>query len=42
MKLLLDMNLSPKWCDVLRGHGWETVHWSTVGAPTAADAEQLG
>jgi len=41
MKLLLDMNLSPKWCDVLRGHGWEAVHWSTVGPPTAPDSELM-
>lgn len=38
MKFLVDMNLAPAWCDVLRGAGWE-VHWSLVGAPDATDAE---
>ena len=37
MKILIDMNLSPQWCDVLARHGWETVHWSTVGDPRAPD-----
>lgn len=39
MKLVVDMNLSPEWVAVLERHGWETVHWSTVGNPRAADAE---
>jgi predicted nuclease of predicted toxin-antitoxin system len=38
MKILLDMNLSPEWCDVLARHGWETVHWSAVGDPRAPDS----
>jgi len=37
MKILVDMNLSPDWCQVLARHGWETVHWSSVGKPTASD-----
>ncbi len=37
MKLLIDMNLSPDWVEVLRRHGWEAVHWSTVGDPRAPD-----
>lgn len=37
MKLLLDMNLSPQWSEVLRRHGWETAHWSAVGDPGATD-----
>ena len=39
MKLLVDMNLSPRWCDMLAGEGVEAVHWSTLGAATAADSE---
>lgn len=35
MKLLIDMNLSPLWVDTLTRHGWEAVHWSTVGDPHA-------
>lgn len=37
MKLLVDMNLSPRWVDVLADAGIESAHWSTLGAPTAAD-----
>ena len=39
MKLLIDMNLSPKWIALLHDSGWEAVHWSTVGQPTARDSE---
>lgn len=41
MRLVLDMNLSPRWCEVLRDAGWECVHWSTVGAATAPDDEVM-
>jgi len=37
MKILVDMNLSPLWCDVLRGAGHEPRHWSEVGDPRAPD-----
>ena len=37
MKLLLDMNLSPRWIQTLEDQGWEAVHWSTVGDPRASD-----
>lgn len=39
MKLLLDMNLSPAWVDILEAEGWETEHWHSVGEPNAPDAE---
>jgi predicted nuclease of predicted toxin-antitoxin system len=39
MKLLVDMNLSPEWAVVLQQAGWETVHWSGIGNPRAADSE---
>lgn len=39
MKLVVDMNLSPDWVAVLQRHGWECVHWSTVGNPRATDRE---
>ncbi len=39
MKILIDMNLSPGWCEVLARHGWEVVHWSSVGDPKATDAQ---
>lgn len=37
MKLLIDMNLPPAWCEVLERRGWKAVHWSTVGDPRATD-----
>src|SRR5262245_49344506 len=41
MKLLVDMNRSPMWVPFLVGHGFEAVHWSAIGAPSAADSEIL-
>ena len=37
MNFLIDMNLSPKWEEVFKRHGWSAVHWSTVGNPRATD-----
>jgi len=37
MKLLVDMNLSPRWVDVLAAAGIEAAHWSTLGAVNAPD-----
>ncbi len=39
MKILIDMNLSPKWSEVLSRHGHEAVHWSTIGEFNADDFE---
>jgi predicted nuclease of predicted toxin-antitoxin system len=39
MKLLVDMNLSPNWVGLFHDSGWEAVHWSAVGLPTARDSE---
>jgi predicted nuclease of predicted toxin-antitoxin system len=39
VKLLVDMNLSPSWVDRLARHGFEAIHWSTIGAGTAPDVE---
>ena len=39
MKLLIDMNLSPEWVTLLSESGWQTVHWSSVGAQNAPDRE---
>jgi predicted nuclease of predicted toxin-antitoxin system len=41
MKVLVDMNLSPRWVDLLSGAGFEAAHWSTVGEPDAPDVEIL-
>lgn len=39
MRLLIDMNLSPKWVVFLQTSGFEAAHWSNVGAVTAPDSE---
>ena len=38
MKLLIDMNLSPKWVAFLETAGIEAAHWSSVGSANASDA----
>jgi predicted nuclease of predicted toxin-antitoxin system len=38
MKLLVDMNLSPRWVGLTKA-GFEAVHWSNVGAANASDTE---
>lgn len=39
MKLIVDMNLSPRRVGVLAGAGIEAAHWSTLGAKNAPDVE---
>jgi predicted nuclease of predicted toxin-antitoxin system len=39
MKILIDMNLSPRWEDVFSDHNIEAVHWSSVGRAYASDIE---
>lgn len=39
MRLLIDMNLSPRWVDLFAKAGIDAVHWSTLGAPDAKDAD---
>ncbi len=39
MKLLLDMNLSPRWVDYLADHGIEAAHWSSIASAAATDVE---
>ena len=41
MKLLVDMNLSPRWMDLLKDGGWDAVHWSVVGRANAPDSEVM-
>ena len=38
MKLLVDMNLSPRWVNMLTQSGIEAAHWSALGAPNAPDS----
>lgn len=39
MKVLIDMNLSPRWVNLLNADGLEAAHWSTLGAATATDVQ---
>jgi predicted nuclease of predicted toxin-antitoxin system len=39
MKLLVDMNLSPRWVTLLADASIEAVHWSAIGAANAPDSE---
>ena len=39
MRLLIDMNLSPRWTNVLSEHNIGAIHWSNVGRADASDAE---
>jgi predicted nuclease of predicted toxin-antitoxin system len=41
MKLLLDMNLSPRWAEVLQVAGFEAVHWSEVGRADSPDRDVM-
>ena len=42
MRLLVDMNLSPRWVDALIAAGFDAAHWSTLGPRSASDAEIMG
>ncbi len=37
MKVLVDMNLSPRWIPILSDAGIEAQHWSSVGQKNATD-----
>jgi len=39
MKLIVDMNLSPRWIGLLLDAGIEAAHWSTLGVNNAPDTE---
>lgn len=39
IKIIVDMNLPPRWVNLLRAEGWAAVHWSEIGSPGAADTE---
>jgi predicted nuclease of predicted toxin-antitoxin system len=41
MTILVDANLTPRWVDFLQTAGIEAVHWWSVGAGDAPDAELL-
>ena len=37
MKIIVDMNMSPKWAGFLIENGIEAVHWSYIGSPDDSD-----
>jgi predicted nuclease of predicted toxin-antitoxin system len=39
MRLLLDMNLSPRWVELLSKAGFDAVHLSTIGPGNASDEQ---
>ncbi|MDH2916963.1 MAG: DUF5615 family PIN-like protein [Gallionella sp.] len=39
LRLLIDMNLSPSWVEVLRESGFEAEHWYRIGPGNAPDSE---
>jgi len=39
MRILVDMNLTPRWVGLLSGGGHEACHWSSVGSASAKDRE---
>ena len=39
MKILIDVNLSPKWVPVFKDAGLTAVHWSEIGSLQASDHE---
>jgi predicted nuclease of predicted toxin-antitoxin system len=39
MKMLIDMNLSPRWVQFFSAANIEAVHWSAIGSASAADTE---
>ena len=39
LKLVVDMNLPPKWVDFLIGKGYTAQHWSDVGSCDAKDQD---
>lgn len=41
-RILVDMNLSPRWATALKSAGFEASHWSAVGSPGALDPVVLG
>jgi predicted nuclease of predicted toxin-antitoxin system len=41
MKAVVDVNFAPSLAGALRERGVDAVHWTAVGAATAADAEIL-
>src|SRR5579863_9585218 len=39
MRILIDMNLTPRWVPLLSSAGHDAVHWSLIGSISAKDRE---
>ena len=39
MKLIVDMNLSPRWVELLNKARFDAAHWSTLGPTNATDVQ---
>jgi predicted nuclease of predicted toxin-antitoxin system len=39
MRILIDMNLTPRWVPYLRSAGHDAVHWHSVGSGCARDRD---
>ena len=37
MKFVIDMNLTPQWVKFFNAHGYDAVHWSSVGRHDVED-----
>ena len=42
MRILIDMNLSPRWAELLQSCNFGAIHWSSVGRGDAPDTEIAG
>lgn len=42
MRLIVDMNLSPRWVGLLADAGFEAAHWSQLGQADAPDSQIMG
>lgn len=39
MRVLVDMNLSPRWIPYLSAAGFDAAHWSSLGRPDTSDRD---
>jgi predicted nuclease of predicted toxin-antitoxin system len=39
MRILVDMNLTPRWVPYLNNAGHSAIHWSSIGRISAPDRE---
>ena len=41
MRILIGMNLSPLWVRFFAEAGFESLHWSSIGEPSAPDTQVM-